>query len=120
MTKKPRLGQDPFSEPGPLAFIRDTRDTRQEKPGSPEDREGTKPERPEVRKSRRQDVRKSRRQEVQASGLLNKQNYYEAKRTGELIQKVTLHLPLALVDKLKDQAREKRVTLSEIVRQRLK
>lgn len=50
---------------------------------------------------------------------INKTNYYKNKK-GELIQKVTIHLPRKLVFDLKIEAITKRTTLSELVRQKLK
>jgi len=35
MTKKPRLGRDPFKDEGPLSFIRDTRAGKPGKPDKP-------------------------------------------------------------------------------------
>jgi len=46
-------------------------------------------------------------------------NYYLNKK-GEIIQKVTVHLPLGLVNKLKKEAIDNRITLSELIRKKLK
>ena len=51
--------------------------------------------------------------------LKGKKNFYINKE-GEVIQKVTIHLPRDLVDKLKREALDKRTTLSEIIRRKLK
>ena len=99
--KKDRLGSNPLDN-----LIQDTRKG--------------KSERQEIRKSKRQEVKKSRLQDVKASKLLMKKNYYESKRTGQIIQKVTIHLPVDLVEDLKLEALRERKTLSEIVRERLK
>jgi hypothetical protein len=46
-------------------------------------------------------------------------NYYINKE-GDIIQKVTVHLPIDMVTRLKKEAIDQRVTLSELIRSRLK
>lgn len=46
-------------------------------------------------------------------------NYYINKE-GDIIQKVTVHLPIEMVTRLKKKAIDQRVTLSELIRSRLK
>lgn len=46
-------------------------------------------------------------------------NYYINKE-GNIIQKVTVHLPIDMVTRLKKEAIDDRVTLSELIRSRLK
>ncbi len=48
-----------------------------------------------------------------------KSNFYLNKE-GAVIQKVTIHLPSGLVDQLKLEALKRRITLSELIRERLK
>ena len=49
-------------------------------------------------------------------------NYYINKRTGELMQRILVHLPLELVENLKREAFESipRKTVSELIREMLK
>lgn len=101
MSKKERLGSDPLE-----SLIQDTREK--------------KSRRHEVQKSENKEIKKSRSQDVMKSRLLSKKNYYESKRTGQIIQKVTIHLPIELVENLKIKALKERKTLSEIVREKLK
>jgi len=101
MNKKERLGYNPLEN-----LIQDTR--------------RKKPRRQESRKAEPQDVKTSRSQDVRTSKLLSKKNFYESKRTGQIIQKVTIHLPFELVEELKITALKERKTLSEIVREKLK
>ena len=51
------------------------------------------------------------------AGVYGKENYYI--HNGEVVQKVTVVLPLDLVEKLKIEAIKARVTLSHIIRKRL-
>jgi hypothetical protein len=51
------------------------------------------------------------------SGLVK--NYYINKE-GDIIQKVTVHLPIDMVTRLKKEAIDQRTTLSELIRSRLK
>jgi len=46
-------------------------------------------------------------------------NYYINKE-GDIIQKVTVHLPVEMVTRLKKEAIDLRVTLSELIRNKLK
>ena len=46
-------------------------------------------------------------------------SYYINKK-GEIIQKVTVHLPYDMVTRLKKEAIDRRITLSELIRERLK
>lgn len=46
-------------------------------------------------------------------------NYYINKE-GDIIQKVTVHLPFGMVIRLKEEALYKRITLSEFIRGKLK
>ena len=46
-------------------------------------------------------------------------NYYINKE-GDIIQKVTVHLPIEMVTRLKKEAIDRRITLSELIRKRLK
>jgi len=46
-------------------------------------------------------------------------NYYINKE-GDIIQKVTVHLPIEMVTRLKKEAIDQRTTLSELIRNRLK
>ena len=46
-------------------------------------------------------------------------NYY-LHTEGDLIQKVTIHLPYDMVTRLKKEAVDQRVTLSELFREKLK
>ena len=46
-------------------------------------------------------------------------NYYVNKE-GDIIQKVTVHLPIEMVTRLKKEAIDRRITLSELIRKRLK
>ena len=101
MSKKERLGYNPLEN-----LIQDTRKGKQKR------REFGKAETKEIKTSRNQDVRTSK--------LLSKKNFYESKRTGQIIQKVTIHLPFELVEELKIAALRERKTLSEIVREKLK
>jgi len=101
MSKKERLGYNPLEN-----LIQDTRKGKQKR------RESGKAETQEVKTPRNQDVR--------TSELLSKKNFYESKRTGQIIQKVTIHLPFELVEELKIAALRERKTLSEIVREKLK
>ena len=78
-----------------------------------------KPEMQEIKKVRSLEVKKSGSHKVKKSELLGLKNFYENKE-GELIQKVTIHLPYELVESLKEEARKARVTLSYIIRKRLK
>jgi len=48
-----------------------------------------------------------------------KTNFYLNKE-GEVIQKITVHLPSSQVDKLKLEALKRHITLSELIRERLK
>jgi len=93
MTEK-RVGHNPLE-----SVIKDTRKAGRQRGRKPESQEVVKPELPE--------------------NLKGKKNFYINKE-GEIIQKVTIHLPLDLVDKLKREALDKRTTLSEIIRERFK
>ena len=101
MSKKERLGYNPLEN-----LIQDTRRGKQK--------------RRESRKAETQEVKASRNQDVRTSKLLSKKNFFESKRTGQIIQKVTIHLPFELVEELKIAALRERKTLSEIVREKLK
>jgi len=101
MSKKERLGYNPLEN-----LIQDTRKGKQK--------------RREPRKAESQEIKTSRNQDVRTSRLLSKKNFYESKRTGQIIQKVTIHLPFELVEELKIAALRERKTLSEIVREKLK
>ena len=46
-------------------------------------------------------------------------NYYINKE-GDIIQKVTVHLPIDMVIRLKKEAIDLRISLSELIRERLK
>lgn len=46
-------------------------------------------------------------------------SYYINKK-GEIIQKVTVHLPIDMVTRLKKEAIDRRITLSELIRERLR
>lgn len=48
-----------------------------------------------------------------------RKNFYINKK-GEIIQKVTVHLPSDVVDRLKLEALKRKITLSELIRERLK
>jgi len=104
MTKKKRLGFDPTEQR--KAQIREA--VRIEKPG-----------RSEAGKLDSPGARESGLQEVERSRLLQQKNFYENKK-GELIQKVTLHLPFEMVERFKIKALKSRKTLSEIIREKLK
>lgn len=101
MNKKERLGYNPLE-----SLIQDTRKGKQKKQKSG--------------KIETQEVKTPRSQDVRTSKLLSKKNFYESKRTGQIIQKVTIHLPFELVEELKIEALRERKTLSEIVREKLK
>lgn len=101
MTKK-RVGFNPLE-----SVIKDTR--------TPEQQKGKKPRKQAVKKAESQDVKTAGLPE----GLRGKKNFYLNKE-GEIIQKITLHLPLKLVDQLKREALDKRITVSEIIRERFK
>lgn len=101
MSNKERLGYNPLEN-----LIQDTRKGKQK--------------RREPRKAESQEIKTSRIQDVKTSRLLSKKNFYESKRTGQIIQKVTIHLPFEMVKELKIEALEEGKTLSEIVREKLK
>jgi len=44
---------------------------------------------------------------------------YYINKNGEIIQKVTVHLPIEMVTRLKKEAINQRITLSELIRRRL-
>ena len=100
--EKKRVGYNPLE-----SVIKDTR--------TPKQRETKKPKKQEVKNAESQDVKTAGLPE----GLKGKKNFYINKE-GEIIQKITLHLPLKLVDQLKREALDKRITVSEIIRERFK
>jgi hypothetical protein len=57
------------------------------------------------------------RQKVERGGA---KNYYVSKKEGGLIQKVTVHLPFDMVTALKKEAVDRRITLSELIRERIR
>lgn len=67
-------------------------------------------------KAKPQDKYKNLRKEIKAGRATT---YYINKK-GEIIQKVTIHLPIEMVTRLKIEAIEQRITLSELIRKRLR
>jgi len=59
---------------------------------------------------------KSLRKDIEAG---RSKNYYINKE-GDIIQKVTVHLPINMVTRLKKEAIDLRISLSELIRERLK
>jgi len=55
------------------------------------------------------------RKEIKAG----KATTYYINKNGEIIQKVTVHLPIEMVTRLKKEAIDQRITLSELIRRRL-
>lgn len=73
-------------------------------------------------KSKRQNIKKPSSQEDEIKKEVARggaKNYY-INKGGDLIQKVTIHLPYDAVTRLKKQAVDQRVTLSELFREKLK
>ena len=64
-------------------------------------------------------IKKQIRSKAPAKQETLKSNFYLNKE-GAVIQKVTIHLPAGLVDQLKLEALKRRITLSELIRERLK
>jgi len=72
-----------------------------------------------IQKQREEKSRKSHdtlRKDIEAGRA---KNYYINKE-GDIIQKVTVHLPIDMVTRLKKEAIDQRISLSELIRKRLK
>ena len=83
----------------------------------------------DVEKSRSRDIGTSKKEPERARKIREMvergetTNYYINKKTGELMQRILVHLPLELVEDLKREAFESiptRKTVSELIREKLK
>jgi len=81
-----------------------------------------KPRSQNVKKIKRPEVKMSERPDVPGINFIKegKKNYYLSKTTGEVIQKVTVHLPFEMVFNLKGEGTIKGKTLSELIREKLR
>jgi len=64
-------------------------------------------------------AKKKNRTEALCEDKRLKTNFY-INKNGEIIQKVTVHFPSDMVDRLKLEALKRKITLSELIRERLK
>lgn len=66
-------------------------------------------------KAKAQDKYEELRKEIESG----KATTYYINKEGDIIQKVTVHLPIEMVTRLKKEAIDRRVTLSKLVKERL-
>ncbi len=69
-------------------------------------------------RAKAQDKYEELRKEILAKDA--KKTYYINKKTDEIIHKVTVHLPIEMVTRLKKEAIDRRVSLSTLIREKLK
>lgn len=81
----------------------------------------TKSGRSENKSLGRSEVKTSERSDVPGLNFIKagKKNYYLSKTTGEVIQKVTVHLPFMLVLELKGESTLKGKSLSGLIREKV-
>jgi len=110
MSKKSRLGSNPLD-----SLIKDTRDETSGKRGI------KKPRNHDIAISKEIFKEPERFKQIRRAIEQGKTNYYISKN-GEIMQRVLVHLPFELAEKLKKQAFESipRITLSELIRKKLK
>lgn len=68
-------------------------------------------------KAKAQDKYEDLRKEIESDNA--KTTYYINKKSREIIQKVTVHLPIEMVTRLKKEAIDRRISLSELIKKRL-
>lgn len=109
MSKKTRLGSNPLEE-----LIKDTRTSGKPDIKKPKNRDAGISQKVANEPPRFRQVR-----ELIASGKTT--NFYLSK-DGQIMQRTLIHLPFELSEKLKKQAFESipRITLSELIRRKLK
>lgn len=109
MSKKSRLGTNPLDD-----LIKDTRTSGKPDIKKPKNRDITISEKTSKEPERFKQIRK-----IIEEGKTT--NYYLSK-DGEIMQRVLIHFPLELAEKLKKQAFEAvpRITLSSLIRKKLK
>jgi len=111
MSKRQRLGMNPLDE-----LIKDTRDETSGKRGI------KKSEHHDIAISERTIKEPERFKQIREAIKEGKTTNYYLSKNGEIMQRVLIHLPFELAEKLKKQAFESipRITLSGLIRKKLK